>query len=437
MVFFNGGNLAKVGFSAKRVSEFKCPENKSQAFLWDVATFGLGLRTTPNGDPAYIFQSRYAGRDIRITIGKPHSWSIPEAQKQAREYQRLIDIGQDPRKVKRERIANHIESASVAKEAREFTLKHLLSDYIVHLKKLERDSWNDAQSIFRLHIEEAFPKIIGLPANQVTGEHIADMMRRLVEAGKARTANKLRSYVRAAYAIARSAKANPSIALRFKGYRITANPADDSTPDSAANIPDKRPLSLDEMRAYWSLIKDVPGFNAAVLRLHLLTGGQRIKQLASLKTCDVHKDQILIFDKKGKPGKAARPHLVPLIPAASEAMQLIKSDGEYAISTDGGKTHVSATTLSNWAKDAAVGIEDFTAKRIRSGIETLLASQRVGSDIRGRLQSHGISGVQARHYDDHDYMDEKREAVQIVYDLLEGSGSSNNSGNAKRGSRAK
>ena len=419
MVNLIGGNLAKVGFSAKRVSEFKCPENKSQAFLWDISTLGLGLRTTPNGEPAYIFQGRYAGRDIRITIGKPNSWSIADAQKQAREYQRLIDIGQDPRKIKRERIAIHIESAAVAKEAREFTLKHLLSDYIEHLKKLERDSWADAQSIFRLHIEEAFPKIIALPANQVTGEQIADMMRRLVELGKARTGNKLRSYVRAAYAIARSAKANPSVALRFKGYRISVNPADDSTPDSAANVPDKRPLSLEELRTYWSLIKDKPGFNAAVLRLHLLTGGQRIKQLVSLKTVDVKTNQILIFDKKGKPGKTARPHLVPLIPAASKAMKQIDPTGEYAISTDGGRTHVSATTLSNWAKDAAIGIEDFTAKRIRSGIETLLASQRIGSDIRGRLQSHGVSGVQARHYDDHDYMDEKREAIDIVFNILE------------------
>ena len=424
--------MAKVGFSAKRVNEFKCPKNRFQAFLWDAATLGLGLRTTPNGEPTYIFQSRYAGRDIRITIGKPNSWSIADAQKQAREYQRLIDIGQDPRKIKQERIANYIESASVAKAAREFTLKHLLADYITHLKKLERESWNDAQSIFRLHIEEAFPKIIALPANQVTGEHIADMMRRLVELGKARTANKLRSYIRAAYAIARSAKANPSIAMRFKGYRITSNPADDSTPDSAANIPDKRPLSLAELQTYWSLIKDEPGLTAAILRLHLLTGGQRIKQLVNLKTADIQKDRILIFDKKGKPGKAARPHFVPLIPAAAQALKIIKPAGEYAISTDGGKTHVSATTLSNWAKEAAVGIEDFTAKRIRSGIETLLASQRIGSDIRGRLQSHGISGVQARHYDDHDYMDEKREAVQIVHDLLSAQKSKSTKKNPKQ-----
>ena len=132
--------MAKVSFSARRVSEFRCPADRAQAFLWDASTFGLGLRTTPNGDPSFIFQSRYAGKDIRITIGKPTSWSIAEAQKQAREYQRLIDLGQDPRKVKQERIAKHIAAVATAKEAREFTLQHLLADYITHLQKLGRDS---------------------------------------------------------------------------------------------------------------------------------------------------------------------------------------------------------------------------------------------------------------------------------------------------------
>ncbi|MCY1542418.1 hypothetical protein D9M68_781640 [compost metagenome] len=69
----------------------------------------------------------------------------------------------------------------------------------------------------------------------------------------------------------------------------------------------------------------------------------------------------------------------------------------------------------------AVGdlIPDFQAKRIRSGVETLLASARVSSEIRGRLQSHGVAGVQARHYDGHDYMTEKLEALKKLYQQLQ------------------
>lgn len=57
--------------------------------------------------------------------------------------------------------------------------------------------------------------------------------------------------------------------------------------------------------------------------------------------------------------------------------------------------------------------------RIRSGVETLLASARISSDIRGRLQSHGISGVQSRHYDGHDYLAEKRQALETLLRLLD------------------
>jgi intergrase/recombinase len=82
-------------------------------------------------------------------------------------------------------------------------------------------------------------------------------------------------------------------------------------------------------------------------------------------------------------------------------------------------THIAATTLSKWATQAAKSIANFQTKRIRSGVETLLASAKISSEIRGRLQSHGISGVQARHYDGYDYMDEKRHAQTVLFNLLE------------------
>ena len=95
------------------------------------------------------------------------------------------------------------------------------------------------------------------------------------------------------------------------------------------------------------------------------------------------------------------------------------------MSTDAGETHIAATTLSNWAADVASDIPAFATKRIRSGVETLLASVRVASEIRGRLQSHGISGVQSRHYDAYDYLDEKRQALKTLFRLLDAPATSN------------
>jgi integrase len=304
--------------------------------------------------------------------------------------------------------------------ATKYNLAALLADYCDYLESLGRRSFSDAISIFRIHVFEAWPKLAATPAKDISADQVADMMRTVIESGKARTANKLRSYLRAAYEVAKASRSKPSIPLRFKAYGVTSNPAADTYPDESANKPDKNPLSAAELRTYWQSIKPMPGLIGAALRLHLLTGGQRIEQLCNLLTANVSTDMVILFDGKGRPGKAPRPHAVPLIEAAAQAMRELNPTGAFAISTDGGKTHLAATTLSHWAAAAGAGIVDFKTKRLRSGVETLLAAARISTDIRGRLQSHGVSGVQARHYDGHDYQDEKRHALETLFNLLEG-----------------
>ena len=89
--------MAKIAFTAGRVSGFKCPPDKKQAFMWDVTAPGLGLRATPAGKPAYVFQSVYQGKDLRITIGSPAAWSIPDAQAKARVTLPLFRVALNPR----------------------------------------------------------------------------------------------------------------------------------------------------------------------------------------------------------------------------------------------------------------------------------------------------------------------------------------------------
>jgi integrase len=311
-------------------------------------------------------------------------------------------------------------AAAAAARVGNHTLANLLDHYADHLQKLDRRSHSDVRSIAQLHIKAPWPAVAACPAKDVTGEQIGDMMRRVAEAGKGRTANKLRSYVRAAYQTARAARSKASIPVHFKDYQITHNPAVDTEPDESQNRAKKQPLTEHDMRRYWRQIETMLNFKGAVLRLHMLTGGQRIEQLVRLRTKHIGAAEILLFDGKGRPGKGVRENPIPLLPAAAAALTDCEPTGEFALSTDGGDTHLAATTLSHWAKDAATeaGIERFQAKRIRSGVETLLAKAGVSQEIRGRLQSHGISGVQARHYDGHDYIDEKRAALKTLHAVL-------------------
>ena len=349
--------------------------------------------------------------------------AVHAAQKMALEHHTHREAGGRPALLAAQRDSK-AKAFEAQRRASENNLERLLTAYCDQLQALGRGAHKDARSIFKLHVVEPWPKTAELPANQVTSEHVADMMRRVLELGKGRTANKLRSYVRAAYQTARAARSKASIPLLFKAFNVTANPAADTEPDESQNKADKRPLSIEDLRAYWNIIRRLGGFRGAVLRLHLLTGGQRIEQLVNLQTENITSDAILLFDGKGRPGKAPRPHKVPLVTQATAALRECDPQSKYALSTDGGHTHLAATTLSAWAVEAAADVPDFQAKRVRSGVETLLASAGVSKEIRGRLQSHGIAGVQARHYDGHEYLAEKRKALEVLYKLLEQRGAS-------------
>lgn len=408
--------MPKINFTAARIDGAACPPDKTQVFLWDNKTPGLALRTTSAGAKSYIFQAKLNGSTLRTTIGDPRSWTISQAQEEARRLQVLIDNGIDPREQRAEQLAIRDARRHIA----QYTLEKLCDAYADYLQSLGRSSHKDVRSIFRLHVKEAWPKEVKLPAKEITSEQFADMMRKLLEKGKGRTSNKLRSYLHAAYQVAKASKSKPSIPVEFKNFGITQNPVSETAPDESKNRADKRPLSEAQIRSYWQTIRNAPGIKGASLRLHLLTGSQRIAQLVRLRTADIHQDVITLFDGKGRPGHPARPHSIPLIPAAINALNECDLTGEYALSTDGGKTHISPTTLSHWAVEVVGNqIDGFLAKRLRSGVETLLAKAKVSGEMRGRLQSHGISGVQARHYDGHDYMDEKREALMTLYRLLE------------------
>jgi integrase len=301
------------------------------------------------------------------------------------------------------------------------SLSSLLDDYVKHQATQGRISAREAKNIFDLHVVTAWPATAQTPASEINQDQVIDMLRRLTEQGKGRTSNKLRTYLRAAFQCAVDVRVTASIPVAFKAYSVQINPVAQTRRDGRFDCADKRPLTADELRNYWRLIEKLPGLRGKCLRLHLLTGGQRIEQLVRLRWADVRADSITIYDTKGRPGRGARTHTVPIIKAAMRDLQAFERDGDYVFSTTKGVKPISGTTLSGWAAQV-VGdsIDGFQLKRVRSGVETLLAANRISREIRGHVQSHGLTGIQARHYDGHDYMLEKWEALDVLARELTG-----------------
>lgn len=73
--------------------------------------------------------------------------------------------------------------------------------------------------------------------------------------------------------------------------------------------------------------------------------------------------------------------------------------------------------------------ESFDLRDIRRTCETMMAGMGVSKDVRAQLLSHGLSGVQAAHYDRYEYITEKRNTLEAwerrLDDITKGDSSNN------------
>ena len=107
-------NKGRVRLTAGRIADFTCPAGKSQAFLWDTDASALALRVTPTGRKTYVFESRLRGASLRINIGTATDWSLGAARTKAQELKVLVDGGQDPREVERQKQATQAADKAAA-----------------------------------------------------------------------------------------------------------------------------------------------------------------------------------------------------------------------------------------------------------------------------------------------------------------------------------
>ena len=254
-----------------------------------------------------------------------------------------------------------------------------------------------------------------------------DAVARLADADKLREAAKLRSYLRAAYAAGVRAKHNAKAIKALRELRLGHNPAADLSTIEGATQSRERALSVAELRHYWRRIAAMPGEDGALLRFHLLTGCQRVEQLARLTLADVDGERVRIRDTKGRRTQA-RIHDVPLLPEAVEALEAMQGGvhGPYAFTVTQGLQGASYGVMQNRVRAVAEAMQEggeleagtFTPGDLRRTVETRLAASGVSLEIRAQLQSHGLGGVQAKHYDRHDYLPEKRGALEMLHRLV-------------------
>jgi integrase len=358
--------------------------------------------------------------------------SLPKARDRAAELSALYRSGITNlhEHFERERKADEMARLAAEEAARRereaalrSTLRQLLETYIGHLKRLGKQSARDVESIFSTHVFDTEPDLASKKAAEITIDDFVLLIGKLTEAGKGRTAAKLRSYLRAAYSLAIKSKTDPSAPQTMRTFGINANPLASVGALAQFSKARSRVLNGLELGAFLKRVEALEeGAKKDALRLCILSGGQRPMQLLRARPADVDlsANTITLRDTKGA-RREPRVHIVPLVRDAKlildRRLNALK-DNEPLFSTDH-KTSVRLETISVLVTEIAAEMvrekearEPFQLRDLRRTAETMLASLKVSSDVRAQLQSHGLGGIQQRHYDRHSYALEKKQALE-------------------------
>ncbi len=411
----------------------------------------LWLKVSKAGTVSCVFRFSVNRRPVDMALGRYDEagkvgLTLAQARAKASELQRMIQSGiPDPKahqeaRAKAEaealearRRAQDAEEARAKAEARErerYTLRVLLGAYTGHLERLGKvQTARHAVSTFKVHVLNEAPDLADTPAREITRRDITGLIRRTHEKGLVRAGGILRSYLSAAYALAVNAEGDSQAPSELLGFNLDSNPV-----AGVKAIPvraQERVLTREEVGAYLSHLWG-DGLIDRFLILHLLTAGQRVSQLLRARVADFDATEgtLRLWDGKGR-RQEAREHILPVGPLGAEVCEVLidraKAEAAKIASRTGGKpdpnpslflsTGGAVVTYSTPGKRiaaiaASMGGVGFDARDVRRTCETLLAGMGVSRDVRAQLLSHGLSGVQDKHYDKHGYTQEKAAALE-------------------------
>jgi integrase len=427
--------MPRISLTSEKVNSIKLV-TAGQVFYRDIKLEGFGLRVGKTRK-SYFVEKRVDGRTVRHTLGTHGQITADQARKLAGARLGEMTVGADLNAQKRARSVARVGAKAAIKEAAQYTLGSLCDWYVTHQKGLGKQSAGDAAGLFTKYV--ATTSFAGLPARELSPKQATSMIRLVVEQGHKRTAAKLRAYLRAAYALAQGADTNPQAPAELILFGVEVNPI--ASTAAIKNASGARDVTLTEqelgevLRLMRSSRRARHDDALAAIELSLILGGQRLAQVLRLTTLDLDMTAktITLLDPKGR-REVPRKHVLPLTQPAILLLQEIEkvrrapwlfgdSTAQTTPDTVARKgVELLALAQANLAKKAggsATVRPKIEARDLRRTAETMLAGMGVSKDVRAQLLSHGLGGVQGRHYDQHAYMAEKANALEAWAQRLE------------------
>ena len=193
--------------------------------------------------------------------------------------------------------------------------------------------------------------------------------------------------------------------------------------------PRERALSDDEIRELWAIFDELDYPFGPMFQLMLVLG-QRRGETANMRWSNLDLDAA-VWHLSSDATKAGRAHDVPFPPRAMRIIDdLPQFQGPYVFSTTDGKKPVSGYSRAKQRADAAVNearaedglnpLAQWSLHDLRRTCGSGMARLGVPIEHIGKVLNHAPRGVTATVYDRHTYLPEKKRALEIWAEHIEG-----------------
>ena len=382
----------KFSFSSKKLDKLT-PPLTGQAIFWDAKTPGLGLRITKNGVKAYVAQNRLNGKTIRLTIGLANSWSIEEAQAEARRLAVLIDRGIDPRT---ERLKN--------KFPQEQSILTIWHEYLKYKEK----RWSRRYYLDHTDMSRDGGEIIsrGLRKNQSNIKEIGFLRPLLNLSFEQLTREKVIAWIEGEK-VSRPLKTRLALAMlkafiRWESdHSIYKNQIADKALCERLNQELPTPvarrdcLQKEQLKVWFESVKHIKNQTISAYLQSLLLTGARREEWASLKwsSIDTVWHTAVIHDK------IQETRVIPLTPYVEHLISSLPKINDFVFASERSKSgYLKEPRIALDQSLRRAGLPFLTIHGLRRSFGTLAEWVECPAGISAQIMGHKPSAIAEKHY---------------------------------------
>lgn len=393
---------SKLSLTVGRMAGLKCElDNRGQpktTYYWDAKTPNLGILVTPKGTKSFIFETWFNGKNLRITIGKTDSWSIPDAQAEARRLKVLTDKGVDPRDERAQ-----IDEQAKAKRIKGIAALLAWDEYILARKP----NWGDRHLADHIDMAREGGQVItrGLKKNQSKTKEagilrsllllpLNELHREKVEAWLKVEAARRPARVRIALS---ALKAFITWCGDHPNYQKIVHL--DTCDRLAKTLPAKKAkddcLQKEQIKTWFDAIVKIQNpVIKAYLQMLLLTGARR-NELAGMKWEDVD----LVWNTATIRDKVEGTRQIPITPYAGLLLNNIPRVNAYVFPSPTAKSgRITEPRIAHNQALAGTSLPDISIHGLRRSFGNLAEWVDCPAGISAQIMGHKPSAIAEKHY---------------------------------------